>query len=174
MKRVFLIMVIALVLSGCNKKSGTADLRSFTKNAYKDRQPQIEPLPALKPVAVFIYKASNQKDPFNRANLKIQKPRQDNTGGGAEGPDLTRRKEPLEAYPTDALKMVGVMAQNGINWAIVRAPDKTVHRVTEGNYLGRNYGEIIRLKGNRMQVQELIKNPIGKWEKKVIKLVLRE
>jgi type IV pilus assembly protein PilP len=86
---------------------------------------------------------------------------------------LTRKKEPLEAYPTDALKLVGMMQLSGIDWAIIRAPDKTVHRVTEGNYLGRNYGEIIRVKGNRIQVQELVRNPVGKWEKRPIKLVMK-
>ena len=174
MKRILLIVAIALLVVGCNKKSGTSDLKSFTKNAYKDRKPQVEPLPTLKPVAIFIYQASDEKDPFNRGNLKVQKPRQQDTGGGEAGPDLTRKKEPLEAYPTDALKMVGVMEQNGIDWAIVRAPDDTVHRVTEGNYLGLNYGEIVLLQGNRMQVQELVRNPVGKWEKISFKLVLVE
>ena len=173
MRRIFIILAVALVLTGCNKKSGTGDLQSFTKNAYKDREPQVEPLPALKPVAVFIYQASDQKDPFNRANLKIQKPRQEDSGGGESGPDLTRKKEPLEAYPADALKLVGMMQLNGIDWAIVSAPDSTVHRVTEGNYLGRNYGEIIRVTGNRIQVQELVRNPVGKWEKRPIKLVMK-
>ena len=173
MKRIFIILAVALVLTGCNKKSGTGDLQSFTKNAYKDREPQVEPLPALKPVAVFIYQASNQKDPFNKANLKIQKPSREDTGGGESGPDLTRKKEPLEAYPTDALKLVGMMQLNGIDWAVVSAPDSTVHRVTEGNYLGRNYGEIIRVMGNRIQVQELVRNPVGKWEKRPVKIVMK-
>ena len=66
------------------------------------------------------------------------------------------------------------MNQNGIDWAIVNAPDQTVHRVTEGNYMGRHHGEITRIKGNKMQVVELIRNPVGKWEKKPADLVLVE
>lgn len=115
MSRVIVILLGMWVLVGCNKTSGIDDLKEFTKNAYKDRKPQVDPLPALKPVPVFIYQASNSKDPFNKANLRLQTPQSVDTAGGEEGPDLTRRKEPLEAYPTDALTLVGVMEQNGIN-----------------------------------------------------------
>jgi type IV pilus assembly protein PilP len=174
MMKFLAILMIAAALVGCNKKSGTGDLQQFTKDAFKNRKPQIDPLPALKPVSVFIYQASKEKDPFNKANLRKQKAENTDTGGGEQGPDLTRRKEPLEAYPTDSLRLVGVMQQNGIDWAIIKAPDSTVHRVTEGNYLGKRHGQIIRVKGTRLNVEELIRNPIGKWEKKPAKLVLAE
>ena len=169
-----LLAVIALVsfLVGCNKQSGVADLKKFTTNAYKDRKPQVDPLPALKPVQVFIYQASREADPFNQANLRKQSTDKKEVGAGENGPDLTRRKEALEAYPTDALKLVGVMEQNGITWAIVNAPDNTVHRVTEGNYLGRNHGQITRVKGGKVKVVELVRNPVGKWEKKPATLIL--
>ena len=174
MIRLVTIVVLVVALVGCNKQSGVADLKKFTKNAYKDRKPQVDPLPALKPVEVFIYQASSETDPFNQGNLRKQSTQKKEVGGGEDGPDLTRKKEPLEAYPTDALKLVGVMEQNGINWAIISAPDSTVHRVTEGNYLGRNHGQIVRVKGTRTNVVELVRNPIGKWEKKKAKLILVE
>lgn len=174
MMRLLCIAALALSLVACNKPSGTDDLKKFTKDAYKDRKPEVEPLPTLKPVEVFIYQASNETDPFNQRNLRIQSTEKAETGGGEKGPDLTRKKEPLEAYPTDALKLVGVMEQHGINWAIVNAPDNTVHRVTEGNYLGRNYGLITLVNGTKLDVVELVRNPVGKWEKKPAKLVLVE
>jgi type IV pilus assembly protein PilP len=174
MIRLLTVIVLVSSLVGCNKQSGVNDLKNFTKNAYKDRKPQVDPLPAVKPVEVFIYQASKETDPFNQGNLKKQSTDKKENGGGEDGPDLTRRKEPLEAYPTDALKLVGVMEQNGITWAIVNAPDSTVHRVTEGNYLGRNHGQITLVKGRRVNVVELVRNPVGKWEKKPAKLLLVE
>ena len=174
MIRLLAVAFLIISLIGCNKQSGIADLEQFTKNAFKNRKPQIDPLPAVKPVEVFIYQASSEIDPFNQGNLRKQSAEKEETGGGEEGPDLTRKKEPLEAYPTDALKLVGVMEQNGISWAIVNAPDSTVHRVTEGNYLGRNHGLITRVKGRRLNVVELVRNPVGKWEKKPVKLLLVE
>ena len=109
------IFMIAAALVSCNKKSGTDDLQQFTKDAFKNRKPEIDPLPALKPVSVFIYQASKEKDPFNKANLRKQKVENTDTGGGEQGPDLTRRKEPLEAYPTDSLRLVGVMQPSSLH-----------------------------------------------------------
>ena len=174
MIRTFLVILSCVLIVGCNKPKGTSDLESFTSNAFKNHIPEVEPLPPLRPTAVFIYTASDQVDPFNKDNLRIQDTASDDQGGGEEGPDLTRRKEPLEAYPIDALKLVGVMNQNGIDWAIINAPDQTVHRVTECYYMGRNHGEITRIKENGVRVVELVRNPVGKWEKKPANLVLVE
>ena len=148
-----LLLAILVALSGCNKKSGTEDLKHFTENAHKGKKPEVDPLPALKPAAVFIYTASNEADPFNKRNLRVQKTEELDTGGGENAPDLTRKKEPLEAFPIDALQLVGVMNLDGIDWAIVAAPDQTVHRVTEGNYMGQHHGEIVLVQGRQLRVE---------------------
>jgi type IV pilus assembly protein PilP len=174
MIRFITLLILALLLGACNNRNkGVEDLRLFTVNAYKDHIPEVEPLPPLKPNAVYIYTGSKKVDPFNQGNLARQTTKAVDTGGGEAGPDLTRRKEPLEAYPIDALKLVGVMEKDGIDWAIIRAPDKTVHRVTEGNYMGKHYGEIVSIKGTTLKVTELVRNPVGKWEKKNATVVLR-
>ncbi len=173
MSRLAIFLLFGLVaLSGCNKKSGIDDLKAFTVNAHKDRKPEVDPLPALQPAAVFIYTASSETDPFNKRNLRIQQAENLDTAGGENAPDLSRKKEPLEAYPIDALKLVGIMNLDGIDWAIVAAPDKTVHRVTEGHYMGQHHGEIVRVQARQVRVEELIRNPVGKWEKQPAKLVL--
>ena len=53
------------------------------------------------PTKRFTYNAFDQADPF--------KPRKIETGKGARGPDMTRRKEALEAFPLETLKMVGTL-----------------------------------------------------------------
>jgi type IV pilus assembly protein PilP len=162
-----------LILSGCNEGAKLQDLKRFTENAFKDHVPQVEPLPALQPQAVFIYTASGLTDPFDTNNLK-EKVEPLPAGEGEAGPDQTRRKEPLEGYPIDALKLVGVLEQNGENWAVVRAPDSSVHRVKSGNYMGTNYGEILAVQENSVEVSELVRNPVGRWEKKEASLILVE
>ena len=138
-----------------------------------DRKPEVEPLPPLLPNTVFVYTASDLADPFDADNLK-DKSAESDTAKGEEGPDPSRRKEPLEAFPLDALKLVGVLAQNGIDWAIIRAPDQVVHRVTEGNYMGENDGEIVLVEDHAVTVHELIRNPVGKWEKSEVEIILVE
>ena len=173
MNRLVISLLVALVvLSGCGKKHGTEDLRAFTANAHKDKKPEVDPLPALQPAAVFIYTASSETDPFNKRNLRTQQAENEDIGGGENAPDLTRKKEPLEAFPIDALELVGIMNLDGIDWAIVEAPDKTVHRATEGHYMGKNHGQIVRVLAREVRVEQLIRNPVGKWEKQPAKLVL--
>ena len=169
----YFVLSAILLLSGCNQQSDISDLQTFTQNAFKDHTPEVDPLPALQPQAIFIYTASNLVDPFNVENLK-EKVEALPVQGGEDAPDRTRRREPLEAFPIDALKLVGVLNQNGENWAVVRAPDQSVHRVKSGNFIGVNYGEILSVGENQVQITELVKNPVGVWEKSDANLILVE
>jgi type IV pilus assembly protein PilP len=171
--RYLLLTLMGLVLSGCNQGADISDLQDFTEMAFRDHIPEVDPLPALLPLAVFIYTASGLPDPFDTENLKEQV--KDLPGVNDEsGPDRSRRKEPLEAFPIDGLKLVGILAQHGEQWAVVRAPDKSVHRVRQGNYMGVNNGEIIAVNDSDVYVTELVKNPVGRWEEKEAKLILVE
>ena len=91
-----------------------------------------------------------------------------------DAPDQNRRKEPLEAFPVDALRLVGVLEQDDENWAVIRAPDGTVHRVKQGNYMGTNFGEILAVNDTTVEVSELVRNPVGQWERKPASLLLVE
>jgi len=171
--RALVVVGLSTMLSACGQGGDISDLRDFTENAFKDHTPEVDPLPALQPQAIFIYTASALTDPFDRENLK-EKIEEVPTSGGADAPDRSRRKEPLEAFPIDALKMVGLLNQDGENWAVVRAPDNTVHRVRRGNYMGVNYGEILAVNDNTVEVSELVRNPVGQWERKEASLILVE
>ena len=162
-----------LLLAGCVVDAEIDDLQAFTENAFKDHTPEVEPLPPLIPHAVFIYTASEQIDPFDMENLEEKEPEQ-TAEGDAEGPDRSRRKEPLESFPLDALALVGMLDQQDEKWAVIRAPDRSVHRVKAGNYLGINDGEIVEIGETSLTVTELLKNPVGKWESQDANLLLLE
>ncbi|MBX2869963.1 MAG: pilus assembly protein PilP [Acidiferrobacterales bacterium] len=167
------MLFIAACLVGCNQSRDIRDLEEFTENAFKDYVPEVEPLPALKPQAVFIYTASALTDPFDKQNLQ-EKVEPLPLEGGEEGPDRSRRKEPLELFPLDSLKLVGVLEQNGENWAVIRAPDSSVHRVKAGNYMGEDFGEIEEVGENTVELTELVRNPVGRWESRDANLLLVE
>ena len=169
-----LIVVVSWLLLGCGQQADVKDLKAFTENAFKDHTPEVEPLPALQSQSIFIYTASNLVDPFSIDNLKEKIEEDLPTEEGQEGPDRARRKEPLEEFPVDALKLVGVLNQNDENWAVIRAPDQSVHRVTVGNYMGVNHGEIIKVEENLVAASELVKNNLGRWERREASLILVE
>ncbi|HSH42003.1 MAG TPA: pilus assembly protein PilP [Arenicellales bacterium] len=147
-----------LILSGCADKTMN-DLERFVENTHKDRKPRVEPLPRVKPTPRFEYTASELVDPFSQANLIQRRP----TPDGGPAPDPTRRKEPLEQFPLDALSMVGTLSNDDSSWAIIRAPDGTVHRAGAGNYLGQNYGKIQAVNDTEVEIVELVPDVNGGW-----------
>ncbi len=149
---------IAIGLTGCAEKR-MDDLHRFTENAFKGHKPQIEPLPRIQPHEGFVYTASKLTDPFAAGNLRPPKPE----GKTAGGPDLTRRREPLEQYPLDALRMVGTLFREQTSWAVIAAPDGSIHRTKEGNYVGQNYGVIEDISEQEVAVKELVQGPNGNW-----------
>lgn len=150
------LLGLVLALSGCVEKT-MSDLTRFTQNAHKDRKPRVEPLPRIKPYEKFSYTAAALTDPFSAGNLGRLKPTPDR----GEGPDPSRRKEPLEQYPLDSLRMVGTLSKQDIAWAVIRAPDGTIHRAAQGNYVGQNFGRIEKVNSNNISIREMIYN--GKW-----------
>ncbi|MBS1270026.1 MAG: hypothetical protein MAG794_00978 [Gammaproteobacteria bacterium] len=154
----FPLAAFLLAVSGCADRS-MQDLESFVANAHKDRKPRIEPLPRLRPNPTFTYTAAELVDPFSQENLIQRRPSRKE----GPAPDPTRRKEPLEQFPLDALSMVGTLSNDEASWAIIRAPDGTVHRAGEDNYLGQNYGKITDVKETQVEIKELVPDVDGGW-----------
>lgn len=167
--RLLLPGLMVALLSGCGS-DGLDDLRDFVKNAHADRKPKIEPLPEIKPYEAFAYAASNLTDPFSVSNLRPSSAK----GAGGQGPDLNRRKEPLEEYPLDALKMVGTISRGKQSWGVIQAPDGTVHRVQKGNYLGQNFGRISRVTEDKIDLVEKVQGALGDWVEREASLAIQE
>ena len=147
------------------------DLRQFVATAHADRKPKVEPLPEVKTHETFTYSAADLQDPFARFNLK---PPGTATGGTGPRPDPNRRKEPLEDYPLDSLKMVGTLIQGRVAWAVIKAPDGTVHSARVGNHLGQNFGMITKVAEDKIEVVELVQGSLGDWTERQASLALAE
>jgi type IV pilus assembly protein PilP len=76
-------------------------------------------------------------------------------------PDLNRSKEPLEEYPLDGLKLVGAVTYKGREYAMVKAPDGVIHRVTIGDHMGQNYGKITKVSEAAVSLSEIIPDGFG-------------
>ena len=168
-KSLFIISLFGLVLSGCSS-DGLDDLREFVKNAYADKKPKVEPLPEIKMQETFIYNPTNLADPFATFNLN---PQSQKSASGPR-PDPNRRKEPLEDYPLDSLKMVGTLMRGKQVWAVIQAPDGTVHRAQKGDHLGQNSGMISKITEEKIDLIELIQGTMGDWVEREANLTLVE
>lgn len=157
--RGWILLVVVGGLSACGEVD-KSDLVDFVENAHKDSKPEIEPLPEIRLYEKFVYSATDLPDPFAILNLL---PGDNDTPGSGIGPDSNRRQEPLEKYSLDELLLVGSIQSKGEIWAIVKAPDGTVHRVTNGNYVGMNFGRVVNVANFRIELKELILGNGNRW-----------
>jgi type IV pilus assembly protein PilP len=166
MMRWLILPAAAILLASCS--SELDDLKKFVKESDKGMPRKIDPLPAVKPFEPFAYEGFDLPDPFKPRKIATKE-----GGGGGLAPDLNRRKEPLEAYPLEQLKMVGTLQQGKEMFAIVRA-DKTLYRVKSGNYMGQNFGLITDITDAEIKLKEIVQDSAGDWAERQSVLPLLE
>ncbi len=168
-KSAILIVSCALLLGACSWEE-PSDLRAFVKASDKMPGERIPPLPEVKPYEPFAYNAYDLTDPFKPR--KIEPPKTAAKGGIQ--PDFNRQREALEAFPLEGLAMVGTLQQKGQVFALIRAPDKGLYRVSSGNYLGQNFGRIVGITETDIKLKEIVQDSGGNWEEKDQALMLQE
>jgi type IV pilus assembly protein PilP len=168
-KSALFIASCALLLGACSGEEHS-DLRDFVKESDKMPGGRIPPLPEVKPYEPFAYNAYDLTDPFKPR--KIEPPKTAAKGGIQ--PDFNRQREALEAFPLENLAMVGTLQQKGQVFALIRAPDKGLYRVSSGNYLGQNFGRIVGITETDIKLKEIVQDSGGNWEEKDQALMLQE
>jgi type IV pilus assembly protein PilP len=164
-----LLAVAALTACG---GSNTQDLAEYVAKVRARTPGPIEPLPEIKQVATFVYDPGDRRDPF-LMDVEDEVGAERAPGGGI-APDPTRRKEELEHFALDSLKMVGTLAQGDTTWALVKSPEGVLHRVRVGNYLGLNNGQIMRIGDNQIQVTEIVNEGGGEWRERQAAIALTQ
>ena len=154
-----------LALAGCGGESHQ-DLRVWMADQGKGARGKVDPLPQIKPYEPFAYNAFDLPDPFKPRKIEPTK------GGSKLAPDLTRRREPLESYPLESLNMVGTLAKGKSTYALVRTPDRDVYQVSQGNYLGQNFGVIVGINDGEVRLKELVQDGSGDWTERTSALQL--
>ncbi|MEK6750231.1 MAG: pilus assembly protein PilP [Pseudomonadota bacterium] len=158
---------LALGLSAC-ASNDLEDLQRFVHETKSKFKGQVAVLPDVSNYQRYDYHTGKLRDPFRFAPVSVTvAPR-----AGGPSPDLKRNREDLEKYPLDALQMVGVLRKDGEIWALVKAPEGTIHRVKRGNYIGQNFGKIDSIGENKIEIIEMIANTSSGWTKHRNALVL--
>lgn len=93
--------------------------------------------------------------------------------GALVAPELARRKEPLEAFPLDAMTLVGSILKSGQPVALVKV-DSLLYQVKLGNYLGEHYGRVTKISETEVVLREIAQDGVGEWIERVATLQLQE
>ena len=163
-----LLLILPLTLAACGNETHS-DLELFVKNSGNGLRGKVVPVPEVQPYSHFPYTAFEIPNPFKPRKNKLTK----GDGGGLQ-PDFNRRKEPLEKFPLESLKMVGSLEQEEKSFALIKAPDSTLHRVKEGGYLGQNFGLISDISESEVNLKEIVQDSTGDWSERISTLMLED
>ncbi|MCV6614551.1 MAG: pilus assembly protein PilP [Cellvibrionaceae bacterium] len=166
------VLVVALALGACSFEGQHQDLRDYIEETKRRPLGRIEPLPEFRPYKAFSYGAIKLRSPFERIKEE-QKQEFIGSSAGVE-PDFAREREYLEGYSMAELKMVGTIEKDNTLWALVNDSDGGVHRVTTGNYLGKNHGRVIAAAQGQLDIVEIIPDNLGGWVERPRVLKLEE
>ncbi|SFD32885.1 pilus assembly protein PilP [Paracidovorax konjaci] len=168
-------VLAALALQGCGS-SNEDELREWMSGLRATTKPRITPLSEPKKFQPENYRADGATDPFNPLKL-TQALRRDSVQVAANAtliaPEMSRRKEPLEAFPLDTMSMVGSLNKAGALTALLKV-DNLIYQVRAGNYLGQNYGKITQITETAIQVREIVQDATGDWIERPVTLDLQE
>jgi type IV pilus assembly protein PilP len=172
MRKLILMAGVALLAACGGEEQG--ELRQELAAMTKDLRGKVDPLPQVRSYEPVPYKGESMLDPFVPGRIVVAQAAGTGTGGGGGvQPDLNRPKEPLEAFPLDAIQMVGTLAQNKDIYALVRA-GTNLFRVKKGNYMGQNFGLITAVEESQINLKEVVQDSGGDWVERSTMLQMSE
>ncbi|MBT3047119.1 MAG: pilus assembly protein PilP [Candidatus Thiodiazotropha sp.] len=159
------------VVSGCANPN-LDELRGFVAQQKAQPPERIEPLPEIRQIETFIYSDTGRRNPF--LDMFGDQAETASVAGSGIRPDFNRRKEELETYPLDSIRMVGTLEQIGATWGLVKTKEGTVHKVKSGNYMGQNHGRIVLISEDRIELTEIVQDGSGGYIERQASLALAE
>lgn len=169
------VLLTVLGLLGCG--SATQDeLTQWISQQKSQTRARVPPIAEPKQFQPQAYTPASAVDPFSNQQLTQALKRDSakvSAGTALLAPELARRKEALEAVPTDAMALVGTLVRAGQPVALVKV-DKMLYQVRPGHHLGQNYGRVIRITETELILREVVQDAIGDWVERTASLQLQE
>ncbi|KAI3591998.1 Type IV pilus biogenesis protein PilP [Cupriavidus sp. U2] len=151
-------------LAGCGQ-SDDDGLHQWMAQTRAAKAPPPEPLPEVKSYTPREYGGRASPEPFAQTKIgELNKTM-------SESPEAGRRHEPLEDYPLENFKMLGMLKKNGETYGVVRVDNK-IHHVKVGQYLGQSYGRVVRISDQEIVLRELVREGVSDWKEKMTSLKL--
>ena len=148
------LVLAALALAACEQDGATPATLDMQPAPPEAAAATTAP-PAV--AAPYQYRSASRQSPFE--------PSYPGAVVAAQGlqPDAARRRQPLERFRLEELRMVGTMASGATRHALVADPTGRIHRVSAGDYLGGNHGRIDRLQEDAVMLREIVRSSNGGW-----------
>lgn len=166
-----LLVVLTFGLVGCSD-SGVPEVRQWMAAERSKARVVVPKIAEPKTFTPFTYTAKDEVDPYSPLKLSSALAKLQANSSGIK-PDLDRRREPLEAFPLDTIKMVGTLQKPKLSYALLQV-DKMVYQAKVGSYIGQNFGLITRINETEVELNEIVRDASGEWVERPAKLELQE
>lgn len=169
--RTFILLLAPLVLLGC-VESNDEDLNKFVVKAKTKIYPINDKVPALEKVDAVTFTQNEGRNPFTQPKAEVVAPVK-NSPKTCPQPNFERKKQPLEKYSLDNIAMRGTLLINEELWALVQVSGGELHKVKPGNYLGLNYGKVLKITKSKVELLELASDKDGCWQERITQITLK-
>ncbi|RTE67245.1 pilus assembly protein PilP [Amphritea opalescens] len=172
------VLILApLFLGGCVWIEDVSDLRSFIAQEKQKKVIKVEPLPEFTAYHSFVYEGASMRSPFKPLVSIITVDTEEGVadeGNTGIKPDLDRERSYLETFSLDNLAMVGSinMSATGSRWALIKDKQGEVHRVSVGDYMGLDYGKVVAVNSDNVELVEIVTNGRGGWMRRPRSVVM--
>lgn len=166
-----LLLASALLLSACVTEE-QAELKDWMKQQRSTTPTTIAAIAAPNTFIPSPYGQSAGVDPFDEQKLKnVLAKLKGAVNPGAAQPDVSRKREPLEGFPLDNIKMMGFVLKQGKPSALVSVSG-TLYSVAVGQYIGHDFGKVTAVNEQEISIKEVVQDASGVWAERSSKLPL--
>lgn len=165
------VLGAVLMLGACG--ANHEELQQWMEQQRREVRPNVTPLQPPKKFDPQPYQSAQSVEPFSVQKLTVAIKQEARQPSSLLAGELNRRKEPLEAYPLDSMRMVGSLAKNGQPFALLKV-DNLLYQVKVGDYLGQNYGRITKIAETEIALREIVQDAAGEWIERAGSLQLQE
>lgn len=162
-----LALLVVVFLYGCAAEEHQ-DLREWMREESKGMRGKVPPLPEINPFPAVAYETETLLPPFSPNKIVTL-----DISSDKSAPDRARPMQPLEAFPIEDLRVMGIIMAGDIPYALIQTPppNKPKH-VRVGEYMGRSFGKITAITSDAVTVLETVKDANGAWVSQERQLVV--
>ncbi len=169
--RMAALFAAAAMLGGCDP--GHDELQAWMEQQRREVRPSVQPLDPPKPFDPAPYAPFDAADPFSTQKMTVALRVEARAASSLLANELNRRRGPLEAFPLDNMRMVGSVEREGQPTALLRVGE-LLYQVKVGDYLGQNYGRVLRIDETELVLREIVQDAAGEWIERPASLQLQE